>query len=168
MKHKPNKKVLFVIGQGVRYSTQKLTKGGMAKRKRRESLMHIIDCRVCCACKHAFISKAGTNICSDCYQAVHDAYRIHICAPPEFKYRVSLYRQWGYENGLIPDVDKTKTPSIPVPNLEAIKEQISATMDMMRLNIETDSWVVRSMPRVFGVPPYPHLERRRRATPRVP
>jgi hypothetical protein len=130
------------------------------KRKCRALMKKHIDCRICSRCKYPFISREGINNCSQCYQDAHDAYRIHILAPDEFKYRVSLYRQWAMDTGYFPFSDKSRSPKYPLPDgeLERLRSKISHTMDMMRKSTEAQIYIVRQMPRIIGSSPYPQAQ----------
>jgi hypothetical protein len=158
-KHIPrpdNRKVRLVAKGGFRiYSKEQLSQtiNAQYKRRFRERLEKLIDCRICVRCKYAFISKKGINICSVCYEDARKEYQKYFM--PEYTPVVSKYRQWAEDTGFFPWGGRgTIKPRIPVPNLSRIADSISKTFEMMKICVETDTWVIQSQPRVVGLNPY--------------
>jgi hypothetical protein len=112
--------------------------------------MHV-DCRICSRCKYAFISRAGVNVCSICYEEARQAYKTYFLKQ-ETSVRVSLYRAWASDTGFFPYAEETRKPKYPVPDLDRIKPNIDATFEQMK-RWKRESYC-GTMPRVVGLKPY--------------
>lgn len=148
------KKIWYVTPWLTVYSYKNLskTRNAATVRKCRERMKSLIDCRICCGCRYAFISRGGHNYCSDCCQAAYVEFRKFKCEPTGYQF-ISAARDWAYKQGIMIHRE-TINPHFPVPNLDAIKSNLTQTFDLMRKSVETQTWLVNSMPRVLRLPPY--------------
>jgi hypothetical protein len=160
MNKRPNpegRKIKFVRADGTalfKYKQHKHSPNTVSQRRCRERMKRLIDCRVCCGCKYAFISTNGHNYCSPCWAATRALYvQHHLC---NFVPSPAIVRGWAHHN-LNQKMFQSIKPKIPCPNIPAIGPEIAATMDLMRLNIGTKGWRYDVMPRVVNLRPYSHL-----------
>ena len=117
-----------------------------------ERLRSLCDLRICGLCKHAFISRCGFNVCSEClWQRGSLEFRNMRRSPSVRRTLIILQRQ--YPSWIS---QKTVHPAIPIPNLQSNRVQLSIakTYEQIQRSFRDQIWHVHKMPRLLGLPPY--------------
>ena len=140
------------------YSDKPLSQNPVAIRMRRmrNRCKLLTDARICQLCSYAFVSRGGSNTCSECWASLCRLYRR---SKKRFrgKCHLAIVRQWAAEKFGIGDFHlKTVNPRIPVPDLESpsFQSALLKTIELMKKSFEDQQWYVDQMPRVLGLPPY--------------
>lgn len=161
-----NLKCRYVGGGGLgRYHARNINKFSdnplaVYIRQFRDRLRRQIDCRVCCRCKYAFISRGGSNVCSLCCRAAFDAFGEFTMTKPLGLLGYGVVRGWASRTGFFTYAMAypSKYPRIPHPNLASIQSNITSTMNHMAEDIGQRMLKYYPMPRIENTRPLPHLE----------
>lgn len=114
-----------------------------------ERVKKLVDLRVCMSCRHAFISRSGHNICSDCLCSLF---------PPNMRQRtVKRLKIFLQKKGFQKRFFRWTThPALMIPDSRKdamFYAAVNRTFEKMRLSHETGQWIVDQMPKIEGIGP---------------
>jgi hypothetical protein len=126
------------------------------QRRFQERLKSLLDVRVCGICKYGFVSRGGSNICSECcWQKGSLRFENMRRGPSIRRTMIILGREF-------PSWVTTRTvhPAIPVPDLQSIWVQLSIkkTYQQMERSQQDGIYHCHVMPRLINLKPYPREE----------